>query len=324
MSKQKRLGRGLDALLESRHRGGTDFESAAGETTVIEIAVEKLSPGRYQPRQHLPEAGLAELADSIREQGVLQPLIVRSVRAPADGSDRPPFEIVAGERRWRAAKVAGLATVPVVVRELDDQSALAVALIENLQREDLNPLDQAQSLSRLAGEFELTHEQVAKAVGRSRASVSNLLRLLDLQDEVKQLLANGKIDMGHARALLPLDRKRQLALARKAEKKALSVRQIEQAVRDLLATPPDDGQRKPGIDLQTRWLQQQIAQELKQKFAIRPGKDGGYTLHIEFRDLPQLQDALQRVGDLVARIRDTAGPRVRETTESDLPGPTLE
>jgi ParB family transcriptional regulator, chromosome partitioning protein len=320
MSKHRRLGRGLDALLESRHRGTTGSEAGAAASVVVETPVDDLRPGRYQPRQHLPEAGLAELADSIREQGVLQPLIVRPLKAPADGSERPPYEIVAGERRWRAAKVAGLATVPVVVRELDDQSALAVALIENLQREDLNPLDQAQSLSRLADEFALTHEQVAKAVGRSRASVSNLLRLLELQDDVKRLLATGKIDMGHARALLPLDAKRQLAMARRTEAKALSVRQVEKAVRDMLDAAAGAGTRKPGIDIQTRWLQQQIAQELKQKFAIRPGKDGEFTLHIGFRDLPQLQDALQRIEQLVGRIREAAGPRARETadrTEAD-------
>ena len=315
MSKQKRLGRGLEALLESRARSGTGPETGTAASVVVETPVDDLRPGRYQPRQHLPEAGLAELADSIREQGVLQPLIVRPLKAPADGSARQPYEIVAGERRWRAAKVAGLTTVPVVVRELDDQSALAVALIENLQREDLNPLDQAQSLSRLADEFDLTHEQVAKAVGRSRASVSNLLRLLELQEDVKKLLATGKIDMGHARALLPLDAKRQVAMARRTEAKALSVRQVEKAVRDLLDKATASGPGKPGIDMQTRWLQQQIAQELKQKFAIRPGKDGEYTLHIGFRDLPQLQDALQRVEQLVGSIRDAAGPRVRESAE---------
>ncbi|HLU07883.1 MAG TPA: ParB/RepB/Spo0J family partition protein [Woeseiaceae bacterium] len=315
MSKQKRLGRGLEALLESRARSGTGPETGTAASVVVETPVDDLRPGRYQPRQHLPEAGLAELADSIREQGVLQPLIVRPLKAPADGSARQPYEIVAGERRWRAAKVAGLTTVPVVVRELDDQSALAVALIENLQREDLNPLDQAQSLSRLADEFDLTHEQVAKAVGRSRASVSNLLRLLELQEDVKKLLATGKIDMGHARALLPLDAKRQVAMARRTEAKALSVRQVEKAVRDLLDKATASGPGKPGIDMQTRWLQQQIAQELKQKFAIRPGKDGEYTLHIGFRDLPQLQDALQRVEQLVGSVRDAAGPRVRESAE---------
>jgi ParB family chromosome partitioning protein len=279
----------------------------------LETAVDQLRPGRYQPRQQLSEGSLAELADSIREQGVLQPLIVRPGKPTADGSARAPYEIVAGERRWRAAKIVGLETVPVVVRELDDQSALAIALIENLQREDLNPIDQAQSLSRLADEFDLTHEQVAKAVGRSRASVSNLLRLLDLQDDVKQLLAQGKIDMGHARALLPLDAKRQISMARKTEAKALSVRQVEQAVRDLLAAATSGTSQKRGIDLQTRWLQQQIAQELKQKISIRPGKEGNYNLQIPFGDLVQLQDALQRIGELVGRIRDTAGPRARDS-----------
>jgi len=312
MSKHKRLGRGLEALLEPRHRSATDPDVGKPGTVAIETAVGDLRPGRYQPRQRLSEASLAELADSIREQGVLQPLIVRPGTPTADGSARERYEIVAGERRWRAAKIAGLSTVPVVVRELDDQSALAIALIENLQREDLNPIDQAQSLSRLADEFELTHEQVAKAVGRSRASVSNLLRLLDLQDDVKQLLANGKIDMGHARALLPLDAKRQVAMARRTEAKALSVRQVEAAVRDLLAASADGATAKPAIDLQTRWLQQQIAQELKQKFAIRPGKDGTYTLNIRFGDLAELQDALQRIAELVGRVRDTAGPRVRD------------
>lgn len=311
MSKQKRLGRGLEALLEARPGARATGEAAA--MVAVEKTLDELRPGRYQPRQLLSEASLAELADSIREQGVLQPLIVRPGKPTADGSARAPYEIVAGERRWRAARIVGLDTVPVVVRELDDQSALAIALIENLQREDLNPIDQAQSLSRLADEFALTHEQVAKAVGRSRASVSNLLRLLDLQDDVKQLLAQGRIDMGHARALLPLDAKRQISMARRIEAKALSVRQVEQAVRDLLAAAKGDSPKR-GLDLQTRWLQQQIAQELKQEVSIRPGKEGNYSLQIPFGDLAQLQEALQRIGELVGRIRDTAGPRARDVS----------
>jgi ParB family chromosome partitioning protein len=313
MRKQKRLGRGLDALLEPRHRGspvaGTDAFADAAPT---EAAVEDLQPGRHQPRRQLSEDNLAELAASIREQGVLQPLIVRPLKpAAADGASRDRYEIVAGERRWRAAKIAGLSTVPVLVRDLDDQSALAVALIENLQREDLNPIDQAHSLARLAAEFALTHDQVAKSLGRSRASVSNLLRLLDLQDEVKDLLAEGRIDMGHARAMLPLDPKRQVSMARKAQAKGLSVRQVEHAVRTLLATGAD-GSSKPGIDMQTRWLQQQIAQALGQKLAIRPGKDGSYTLNVAFKDLAELQDALQRIQELIGSIRLAAGPRVRD------------
>jgi ParB family chromosome partitioning protein len=314
MSKQKRLGRGLGALLESRHRSppetGTDSSADAVPTGA---AVEDLQPGRYQPRRQLSEDNLAELAASIREQGVLQPLVVRPLKpAAADGAGRDRYEIVAGERRWRAAKIAGLSTVPVLVRDLDDQSALAVALIENLQREDLNPIDQAHSLARLAAEFALTHDQVAKSLGRSRASVSNLLRLLELQDEVKDLLAEGRIDMGHARAMLPLDPKRQVSMARKAQAKGLSVRQVEAAVRNLLA---GGSRAKPGIDMQTRWLQQQIAQELDQKLAIRTGKHGGYTLNVAFGDLAQLQDALQRIQDLIGRVRNAAGPRVRDANK---------
>ena len=282
------------------------------EAATVEVGVDELAPGRYQPRRHVSEDSLAELADSIREQGVLQPLVVRATAETA-GANR--YEIVAGERRWRAAKLAGLSTVPVVVRDLDDQSALAVALIENLQREDLNPIDQARSLSRLADEFGLTHEQVAAAVGRSRASVSNLLRLLDLSGEVKELLASGRIDMGHARALLPLDPERQVALARKAESRRLSVRQVEKAVKALLTAPDGAAGAKPGIDLQTRWLQNQIAQELGQKFAIRPGKDGTYTLHVEFADLAQLQSALRRIDELIGRVRETAGPRARDESK---------
>lgn len=316
MSKHKRLGRGLDALLESRQRRTvTSAGETPGSIATVETAVDDLRSGRYQPRRHLPEDSLAELADSIREQGVLQPLVVRAIEPGADEHGAGKYEIVAGERRWRAAKIAGLSTVPVVVRELNDQAALAVALIENLQREDLNPIDQARSLSRLAIEFELTHEQVAKAVGRSRASVSNLLRLLDLDDDVKDLLANGKIDMGHARALLPLDAKRQLRMARKTEARGLSVRQVEKAVRSMLSAPADDTNAKPAIDLQTRWLQRQVAEELGQRVTIRPGKDCNYSLHLGFGDLAQLQDALQRIQELVRQIRDTAGPRARDATK---------
>jgi len=181
---------------------------------ILELAVDELQPGRYQPRNHVREESLAELAESMREQGVLQPLIVRVIAAPRDGSGAPIYEIVAGERRWRAARLAGLPTVPVIVRELTDQSALAVALIENLQREDLNPIDQATSMRRLAEEFDLTHDEIAKALGRSRASVTNFLRLLDLADDVKDAMVSGTLDMGHARALLPLESGQQVAMTR--------------------------------------------------------------------------------------------------------------
>lgn len=307
MKRQSRLGRGLDVLLDprGRHAAGEEPDDASPVTAT---AIAALQPGRYQPRRRVSEDALAELADSIREQGVLQPLVVRPVSAPSPSGK---FEIVAGERRWRAARMAGLTTVPVVVRELDDQSALAVALIENLQREDLNPIDQAHSLSRLADEFELTHEQVARAVGRSRTAVTNLLRLLDLEDEVKDLLADGLIDMGHARAVLSLDAQRQVALANKAHKHKLSVRQVEKAVRDLLASPEVDDARAT-TDLQTRWLQQQITKEVGQSISIRPTRKGAYSLRIEFGDLAALEDALQRIQGLVGGLRDTAGPRVRD------------
>ncbi|MEX2125688.1 MAG: ParB/RepB/Spo0J family partition protein [Woeseia sp.] len=313
MSTEKRLGRGLDALLGTHRQRVTQFDQeAAGKATTLEIAVTELRPGRYQPRRIVSDESLIELADSIREQGVLQPLVVRAVAQTAEGSNPKGYEIVAGERRWRAAQIAGLSTVPVVVRELDDQSALAVALIENLQREDLNPIDQAQSLSRLADEFALTHEQVAKAVGRSRSSVSNLLRLLELQSDVKDLLADGGIDMGHARALLPLDPERQVAMARKALARKMSVRQVEQAVRLLLAAPVAATDKKP-VDMQARWLQQQIAKELGRKITIRPGNDGHYRLQIEFDDLAELQTALRRIEELIGQVRNTAGPRMRDT-----------
>jgi ParB family chromosome partitioning protein len=309
MKRQSRLGRGLDALLDPGRRGDA-AERPDATPPVTETAIGALRPGRYQPRRRLSEDALSELADSIREQGVLQPLVVRPV-APGSGD----FEIVAGERRWRAAKMAGLATVPVIVRELDGQSALAVALIENLQREDLNPIDQAHSLSRLAHEFELTHAQVATAVGRSRASVTNLLRLLELADEVKDLLADGRIDMGHARAMLSLDAQRQVAMAHKAHKRKLSVRQVEKAVRDLLASPEV---AEPGAttDLQTRWLQQQLAGEVGQSISIRPTGRGDYSLRIGFADLSQLADTLRRVEGLVSRLHDAAGPRVRHGKSS--------
>jgi ParB family chromosome partitioning protein len=257
----------------------------------------------------LREEGLAELAESIREQGVLQPLIVRVVTLT--GGDPKRYEIVAGERRWRAARLAGLATVPVMVRDLDDQSALAVALIENLQREDLNPVDQARSMSRLIEEFALTHDEIAKALGRSRAGVTNFLRLLDLADVVKDFLVQGSIDMGHARALLPLDQKQQAALARKIVRFGWSVRKVETHVKTLLAPALKP---KATIDAQTRWLEQQLARELGEKVSIRPGPNGAYLLQLPFGDLTKLATGLHRLQELVQQIRTAAGPRARETT----------
>jgi ParB family chromosome partitioning protein len=259
------------------------------------------------------EDSLAELAESIREQGVLQPLIARAVPEAQRFAGSKRYEIVAGERRWQAARLAGLATVPVIVRDLNDQSTLAVALIENLQREDLNPIDQARSMARLVEEFALTHEEIAKALGRSRASVTNFLRLLDLADDVKHAVIDGKIDMGHARALLPLDPERQVSVARKIGRLGWSVRQVERTVKTLLATPVAGPEPKSPIDLQTRWLAAQLTKELGEKVSIRPDGKGEYVLQIGFGDLPNLDATLQRLQELVGQIRAAAGPRVRET-----------
>jgi ParB family transcriptional regulator, chromosome partitioning protein len=280
---------------------------------VLELAIDELQPGRYQPRLQLREQNLAELAESIREQGVLQPLIVRAIAAPQAETSSTAYEIVAGERRWRAARLAGLTTVPVIVRQLTDQEALAVALIENLQREDLNPIDQARSMSRLVGEFGMTHEDVAKALGRSRASVTNFLRLLDLADDVKDAMIDGTVDMGHARALLPLDQNRQARLARKIVRLGWSVRKVEQTVKTLLETPPSGRKPKTAIDIQTRWLERQLARELGEKVSIRSGPNGDYVLQLGFADLASLETLLQKLQDLVRQIRAAAGPRARET-----------
>ncbi|MGB5245213.1 MAG: ParB/RepB/Spo0J family partition protein [Woeseia sp.] len=311
---KKRLGRGLDALLSGGVKSVAPSEAQGPSTqSVDEMPVTALQPGRYQPRLTLAEDSLAELANSIREQGVLQPLVVRPV---ANATTKEiTHEIVAGERRWRAAQLAGLAVVPVMVRDLDDQSALAVALIENLQREDLNPIEQAQSLSRLAEEFSLTHQQVADAVGRSRSGVSNLLRLLELSAEVRELLALGKLDMGHARALLPLPLAQQIKVAQRVVRSGWSVRQVEEKVRHL-----QEQQDKPALgkttDLQTRWLQEQLAKELGGKVMLKRRKDGSYKLDVAFADLDELQGALGRVQELIGQLNDTAGPRVRGAASS--------
>jgi ParB family chromosome partitioning protein len=240
----------------------------------------------------------------------LQPLIVRAV--PAVDDYVKTYEIVAGERRWRAARLAGLSTVPVIVRELTDREALAVALIENLQREDLNPIDQAQSMSRLVAEFGMTHEQIAKALGRSRASVSNFLRLLELADDVKTAMVDGNLDMGHARALLSLDSERQAKLARKIVRLGWSARKVEQTVKTLLEGRASGSKLKSAIDIQTRWLERQLTRELGETVSIRPGPKGGYVLQLGFADLANLDASLQRLHELVRQVRAAAGPRARE------------
>ncbi|HXF65840.1 MAG TPA: ParB/RepB/Spo0J family partition protein, partial [Burkholderiales bacterium] len=221
MARIKGLGRGLDALLGAE-------EGPRGAEALTMLPVDALQPGRMQPRQRMDPEALAGLAESIKAQGVIEPILVRPA---ADGR----YEIIAGERRWRAARLAGLASVPALVREVPDRSALAIALIENIQREDLNPLEQAAGVKRLIEEFGMTHAQAAEALGRSRAGVTNLLRLLELAPPVQELVREGRLDMGHARALLALPALRQIELAREAAARQLSVRQVERRVAGLAA-----------------------------------------------------------------------------------------
>jgi len=277
MIKAKGLGRGLDALLNS-NEGGDARE------TLATARVERLRPGRYQPRTRMDEESLNELAQSIRSQGLMQPILVRN--AGADG-----YEIIAGERRWRAARIAGLAEVPIVVRDVPDQAALAMALIENIQREDLNPLEEASGIQRLIDEFKLTHQEAADAVGRSRTATTNLLRLLNLEQPVKELLMAGRIDMGHARALLALEGARQTDLARKVDREGCSVRDTEQLVQDLLHPKTKKPPVRPRTDRDIARLEEEVSERLGTSVEIKPGKKGtgklvvGYMSHAHLDEL---------------------------------------
>ena len=219
MVKQKGLGRGLDALLAG------NMESVSSGDALRMLSISQMQPGKYQPRSYMDDAALQTLADSIKAQGVMQPILVRQISNQNNASEK--FEIIAGERRWRASQIAGLDEVPVLVREIADESALAMALIENIQRENLNPLEEAQGIKRLIDEFDMTHEKAADAVGRSRVAVSNILRLLTLTHAVQEMLLHNKLDMGHARALIGLDAAQQIMLANKTVQQKLSVREVE-------------------------------------------------------------------------------------------------
>lgn len=289
MAKKRGLGRGLDALLG-------DSRSVAAVTEVTEeerrsdlqaIPIDRVRRGSYQPRRHFDTDSLQELADSISAQGMVQPVVVR----PVEGG----YELVAGERRWRAAQMAGLHEIPAVVRELDDPAAAAVALIENIQREDLNPLEQARAIARLIEDFELTHQQVAQAVGRSRAAVSNLLRLQELHEEVKELVEKGSIEMGHARALLGLDSERQRALARQVVRRALTVRQTEALVRQELEGSGRTRQSAPKKDADTRRLEQDLSERLGAQVTIVPGRKGRGRLQISYNSLDELEGILEHI-----------------------------
>lgn len=285
MVKFKGLGRGLDALLD----GDT---SQPGKELLKNLKLELLRPGKYQPRSHMDQASLAELAASIKEQGVMQPILVR----PVEGQK---YEIIAGERRWRAAQIAGLSEVPVLVRDVPDRAALALALVENIQREDLNPLEEAQGLQRLIEEFGLTHEDAAKAVGRSRSAVSNLLRLLQLAPPVQELLLTSKLDMGHARALLPLPNGQQVLLAGQVVQRGLSVREAERlAARSATpgrASAPGKGTRAKRLDPDAARLQEELAQALGAEVQLEPQRGGSGRLVIRYSSLDQLDGILEKL-----------------------------
>lgn len=284
MAKMKGLGRGLDALL-----GGDEPAAAvpAAPDRQSELRTDQLQPGKYQPRSHMDDTALKELAASIKAQGIMQPILVRPV---AGGR----FEIIAGERRWRAAKIAGLETVPVLVREVADNAALAMALIENIQREDLNPLEQAVGIQRLVNEFGATHDQAADMVGRSRSAVTNLLRLLGLAAPVRDLLQQGKLDMGHARALLALMGMQQIEAARAVVTKDLSVRETEKLVGQLLRGTPGKAPRKVA-DRDVLRLEEELAQKLGTKVQIKAGNKGRGSLVIQYGSLVQLDAILARL-----------------------------
>jgi ParB family chromosome partitioning protein len=283
MSAKKRgLGRGLDALLGD----AAPAEPVANESTTT-LPVESLQPGKYQPRTGMDPERLAELAASIRVHGVVQPVVVRRI-----GASR--YEIIAGERRWRAAQQAGLHDIPVVVRDIPDQAAIAIALIENIQREDLNPLEEAQALKRLIDEFDLTHQDAADAVGRSRAAVSNLLRLLELAPEARRLLEAKKIDMGHARALLTLPTLLQVRLATQAAEHGWSVRELEAEARKAQAQPKAAA-TKPRRDVNVQTLENELSERLAARVAIQQGRGGRGKLVIAYNSLDELDGILARI-----------------------------
>ena len=292
MVKLKGLGRGLDALLGADDdKQPAPAAAAEARDGLKELPIEALQPGKYQPRTHMAPEALQELADSIKTQGVMQPVLVRPIAAGK-------YEIIAGERRWRAARIAGLTVVPALVREIPDQQALAAALIENIQREDLNALEEALGIQRLIHEFGLTHQAVAESLGRSRAAVSNLLRLLDLAPPVRELLGQGRLDMGHARALLALPVTDQLTLAREAVAQGWSVREVEQRVSALLKRPVTKTGAAPAksVDRDVARLEEELAQLLGTAVEIRAGgKKGNGKLVISYRDLDQLDGILQRL-----------------------------
>jgi ParB family transcriptional regulator, chromosome partitioning protein len=284
MAKLKGLGRGLDALLS-----GDSEQQASGDTLKM-LNITQMQPGKYQPRSFMDDTALQTLAESIKTQGIMQPILVRQM-----ANDK--FEIIAGERRWRASQLAGLSEVPVLVRDIADESALAMALIENIQRENLNPLEEAQGIKRLIDEFAMTHEKAAAAVGRSRVAVSNLLRLLSLCAPVQDLLMHNKLDMGHARALIGLDAAQQIMLANKIISQNLSVRDAESLVKKLnseVATS-NANKQKTSTNRDVLALQNSISEKIGANVSISAKANGSGTLKINYSNLDQLDDIIAKM-----------------------------
>jgi len=306
-AKKRGLGRGLDALLGQAARPAEDAAAAhrpelravagdtaaaaepvTGDNALRTLPVDIIQRGKYQPRIDMHQESLQDLADSIREQGVVQPIVVRAIGAGH-------YEIIAGERRWRAAQLAGLHDIPAVVREVDDRGAIAIALIENIQRENLNPIEEARALKRLVDEFEVTHEEAAHAVGRSRAAVSNLLRLLDLEEVVREMVERRELEMGHARALLALSGRRQIEAARQVVGRGLTVRATEGLVKSLQR--PVDAARPVTVkkDPNIQQLESSLADRLGASVRLRPGRGGKGKLEISYNSLDELDGILEHI-----------------------------
>lgn len=281
MAKISKLGRGLDILLGQVSSAGGQSDS---DHNLKVLSVDALQRGKFQPRDDIDPDTLNELANSITSQGVIQPLVVRKVTYDK-------YEIIAGERRWRAAKIAGLSEVPAIVREIDDQVALAIGLIENIQRESLTPLEEARALQKLIEDFKMTHEEISHVVGRSRSAVSNLIRLLQLNESVKQLLGSGKIEMGHARALLPLKEDQQLEVANQVIQRSLSVRQTEELVKRVLNPKP---KKSTEVDPHITSLMQSLSKTLDSKTEIKQNNDKGKII-IHYSSSDELDNILKHI-----------------------------
>ena len=287
-TKKRGLGRGLDALLGGANVAAIHEEAAQADVRELQqLPLDVIQRGKYQPRRDIDPVTLEELANSIRTQGVMQPIVVRSI-----GSGR--YEIIAGERRWRASQQAGLDRIPAMVRDVSDEAAIAMALIENIQREDLSPIEEAVALQRLQQEFQLTQQQVADAVGKSRVTISNLLRLIALPEEIKTLLSHGDLEMGHARALLGLPADQQVEGARHVVARGLTVRQTEALVRQWL-NKPESGKAEPKSDPDIVRLEQRLAERLGSPVQIKHGEKGKGQLVIRYSSLDELQGVLAHI-----------------------------